>query len=192
MPPAARISDMHTCPKAEPGPVPHVGGPVAVGATTVLIGFMPAARVGDQAICVGPPDSVKEGEPTVLINGKARQYFFGTVAQYLHAWAAQDQRQLFWRQHLVGGMCCQAWDCQSIQTQTDVTLHIQLMARGNQQLKFSRLVYQRQEELDMLCKMFKIVDNQEQRFVGKIVDKLVDQRLCALKLNANRRADVDD
>ena len=28
MPPAARISDMHTCPKAEPGPVPHVGGPV--------------------------------------------------------------------------------------------------------------------------------------------------------------------
>ncbi len=71
MPPAARISDMHTCPKAEPGPVPHVGGPVAVGATTVLIGFMPAARVGDQAICVGPPDSVKEGEPTVLINGKA-------------------------------------------------------------------------------------------------------------------------
>ncbi|XXX80123.1 PAAR domain-containing protein [Sorangium sp. So ce134] len=71
MPAAARISDMHTCPKVEPGPVPHVGGPVGVGEATVLIGFMPAARVGDAAICVGPPDSIKEGEPTVLIGGKA-------------------------------------------------------------------------------------------------------------------------
>lgn len=70
MPPAARISDMHTCPKVEPGPVPHVGGPVAVGEPTVLIGFMPAARVGDMAVCVGPPDSIKDGEPTVLIGNK--------------------------------------------------------------------------------------------------------------------------
>ncbi|MFO0587882.1 MAG: PAAR domain-containing protein [Polyangiaceae bacterium] len=70
MPPAARISDMHACPKVEPGPVPHVGGPVNTGEPTVLIGFMPAARVGDMAICVGPPDSVKKGEPTVKIGGK--------------------------------------------------------------------------------------------------------------------------
>jgi uncharacterized Zn-binding protein involved in type VI secretion len=70
MPPAARISDMHSCPKAEPGPVPHVGGPVAVGESTVLIGFMPAARVGDKLVCVGPPDSIKQGEGTVLIGNK--------------------------------------------------------------------------------------------------------------------------
>ena len=70
MPPAARITDMHTCPKVEPGPVPHVGGPVNMGDTSVLIGFMPAARVGDMAICVGPPDSIKQGEPSVVIGNK--------------------------------------------------------------------------------------------------------------------------
>lgn len=70
MPPAARISDMHTCPKVEPGPVPHVGGPVAAGEPTVLIGFMPAARVGDMSVCVGPPDSISQGESTVLIGNK--------------------------------------------------------------------------------------------------------------------------
>ncbi len=67
MPPAARISDMHTCPLVNPGPVPHVGGPISVGMPTVLIGNMPAARVGDMAICTGPPDSIAMGSPTVLI-----------------------------------------------------------------------------------------------------------------------------
>lgn len=66
--PAARIGDMHTCPMVNPGPVPHVGGPIAVGAPTVLICSMPAARVGDMAICVGPPDSIVKGSMTVLIN----------------------------------------------------------------------------------------------------------------------------
>lgn len=70
MPPAARIGDMHTCPKVEPGPVPHVGGPVSSGEPTVIIGFMPAARVGDSLVCIGPPDSVSQGEPTVIIGGK--------------------------------------------------------------------------------------------------------------------------
>jgi uncharacterized Zn-binding protein involved in type VI secretion len=68
MPPAARVSEMHTCPKSEPGPVPHVGGPVLPGGDpTVLVGFLPAARAGDKALCVGPPDSITQGEPTVLI-----------------------------------------------------------------------------------------------------------------------------
>ena len=68
MPPAARISDMHICPKVEPGPVPHVGGPILpAGAPTVLIGFMPAARQGDMAACVGPPDIIVMGSPTALI-----------------------------------------------------------------------------------------------------------------------------
>ncbi|XXS67147.1 PAAR domain-containing protein [Sorangium sp. So ce131] len=71
MPPAARVTDMHVCPKVEPGPVPHVGGPILpAGAPTVLIGFMPAAREGDMAVCVGPPDRISRGEASVLIGNK--------------------------------------------------------------------------------------------------------------------------
>ena len=52
------------------GVVPHVGGPIlAPGAPTVLIGGLPAARIGDMAVCVGPPDSIVSGAPTVLIEG---------------------------------------------------------------------------------------------------------------------------
>ena len=50
MPPAARITDMHTCPMQTPGlpPIPHAGGPViGPGAPTVLIGKLPAAVMGD-------------------------------------------------------------------------------------------------------------------------------------------------
>ena len=43
--PAARITDMHTCPMqtpAFPSPIPHVGGPIiGPGVPTVLIGKMP-------------------------------------------------------------------------------------------------------------------------------------------------------
>jgi uncharacterized Zn-binding protein involved in type VI secretion len=48
--------------------VPHVGGPIlAPGAPTVLIGGLPAARVGDMCVCVGPPDVIALGSFTVLI-----------------------------------------------------------------------------------------------------------------------------
>jgi uncharacterized Zn-binding protein involved in type VI secretion len=33
----------------------------------VLIGMLPAARVTDMATCVGPPDVIVKGSPTVLI-----------------------------------------------------------------------------------------------------------------------------
>jgi uncharacterized Zn-binding protein involved in type VI secretion len=50
--------------------VPHVGGPiVGPGAPTVLIGGMPAARIGDMLTCVGPPDIIVTGSPNVLISG---------------------------------------------------------------------------------------------------------------------------
>ncbi len=68
MPPAARIGDMHVCPMVT-GTVPHVGGPIAIGCPTVIIGGMPAARVGDVAVCVGPPDSIALGSMTVIIGG---------------------------------------------------------------------------------------------------------------------------
>lgn len=67
--PAARITDMHVCPMVT-GTVPHVGGPVLPpGEPTVLIGGMPAARVGDMATCTGPPDSIVMGSATVFIGG---------------------------------------------------------------------------------------------------------------------------
>lgn len=73
MPPAARLTDMHTCPMQTPAtpPIPHVGGPiVGPGAPTVLIGNMPAAVVGDTCVCVGPPDAIAKGSATVLIMSK--------------------------------------------------------------------------------------------------------------------------
>ena len=71
MPPAARITDMHACPMVTPGvpPIPHVGGPIITGQPNVLIGYMPAARVSDTCICVGPPDTIALGSFTVLIGG---------------------------------------------------------------------------------------------------------------------------
>ena len=66
MPPAARVTDMHTCPMVT-ALVPHVGGPILPpGCPTVLIGMMPAARVGDMLTCVGPPDVIAKGSATVL------------------------------------------------------------------------------------------------------------------------------
>jgi uncharacterized Zn-binding protein involved in type VI secretion len=71
--PAARISDMHTCPMVTPGlpPIPHVGGPITgPGCPTVLIGGMPAAVMGDMCVCVGPPDTIILGSTGVMIGGK--------------------------------------------------------------------------------------------------------------------------
>jgi hypothetical protein len=49
-------------------PIPHVGGPISgPGVPTVLIGGMPAACLGDMAVCVGPPATIIMGCPTVMI-----------------------------------------------------------------------------------------------------------------------------
>ncbi len=67
--PASRITDMHTCPMVT-GVVPHVGGPVSGPcAPTVLIGSLPAARVSDMCVCVGPPDVIAKGSATVITMG---------------------------------------------------------------------------------------------------------------------------
>ena len=74
MPPAARVTDLHTCPMqtpAVPAPIPHVGGPIMPpGCPTVLIGNLPAAGMGDMAVCVGPPDCIIKGSATVFIEGR--------------------------------------------------------------------------------------------------------------------------
>lgn len=66
--PAARSTDLHTCPMASP--TPHVGGPVLVGMPNVLIGGLPAATLGSACTCAGPPDVIVQGSASVLIGGR--------------------------------------------------------------------------------------------------------------------------
>lgn len=63
MPPSARITDMHTCPI-------HGGGPIVVGEPTILVGYVPAARIGDALVCPCGPDIISEGESSVLFGGR--------------------------------------------------------------------------------------------------------------------------
>ena len=60
-------ADFHACPLVT-GVVPHVGGVVAMGSTTVLINGLPAARMGDMITEAGPPNTIAMGEMTVIIN----------------------------------------------------------------------------------------------------------------------------
>ena len=83
MPPAARVTDLHTCPMVTPGlpPIPHVGGPViGPGVPNVLIGGLPASVLGDMATCVGPPDVIVKGSATVLIGGRPAARLGDTTA----------------------------------------------------------------------------------------------------------------
>lgn len=65
MPPAARMTDAHTCPV-------HGGGPIMVPCEpTVIIGNQPAARVSDLCVCAGAPiDPIILGSPTVIIGNQ--------------------------------------------------------------------------------------------------------------------------
>ncbi|RKT13293.1 putative Zn-binding protein involved in type VI secretion [Paraburkholderia sp. RAU2J] len=65
--PAWRIGvDVHICPLSD-GPKPHVGGSIAAGSVTVVIGGAPAARQGDMVIEAGAPNAISVGFGTVLI-----------------------------------------------------------------------------------------------------------------------------
>ena len=69
MPPAARLTDMHTCPQVTVL-VPHVGGPILpLCKINVLTCKLPQARVTDKAFCVGPIDMIAKGSMTVLVGG---------------------------------------------------------------------------------------------------------------------------
>ncbi len=67
MPPAARVTDMHTCPLPT-----HVGGPILPieSSPDVFINGLPAAMVGTLAQCAGPPDAIAKGSTGVFINGR--------------------------------------------------------------------------------------------------------------------------
>ena len=47
---------------------------------TVLIGGLPAAVLGDNAVCVGPPDTIIKGSTTVFIGGKPAARLGDTTA----------------------------------------------------------------------------------------------------------------
>jgi uncharacterized Zn-binding protein involved in type VI secretion len=66
-------ADRHMCttPLAPPlSPPPHSMGMVITGSATVLINNLPACRAGDTIIeCLGPPNRISMGCPTVIIGG---------------------------------------------------------------------------------------------------------------------------
>jgi uncharacterized Zn-binding protein involved in type VI secretion len=60
--------DTHACPLVN-GVQPHVGGTVAKGSLTVLIGGAAAVRQGDAIVEAGGPNSIAAGCPVVMIGG---------------------------------------------------------------------------------------------------------------------------
>ncbi len=66
---AAAGADIHVC--ATPLPIPpHGPGVVITPSATVMIGNLPAARIGDTILeAVGPPNTIAKGEMTVIIGG---------------------------------------------------------------------------------------------------------------------------
>lgn len=60
------LADTHACPLFD-GPKPHIGGTVLVGSQTVLIGGLPAARLGDNVVEAGAPNPIVLGDLTVMI-----------------------------------------------------------------------------------------------------------------------------
>ena len=71
--PIATIGHMHVCPKVDPGPKPHIGGPVIdAGQSFVKFNGIPIAVEGGKCACTGMPgtDKMKKGSSVVKINGK--------------------------------------------------------------------------------------------------------------------------
>jgi uncharacterized Zn-binding protein involved in type VI secretion len=61
--------DIHTCPLVN-GTVPHVGGVVVKGSTSVLINNMPAVRMNDSVVETGGgPNQISSGAKMVVIGG---------------------------------------------------------------------------------------------------------------------------
>jgi uncharacterized Zn-binding protein involved in type VI secretion len=53
---------------------------IGPGVANVLIGGVPAAVVGDQAVCIGPPDVIIKGSANVLIGNKPAARMGDTTA----------------------------------------------------------------------------------------------------------------
>ena len=71
--PAARITDNHVCPAANPNP--HVGGPVMPPTSLdVQMANLFAGRATDKALCAGPVDFIVVGSATVSVNNMMAAY----------------------------------------------------------------------------------------------------------------------
>jgi len=69
MPFAARVGDMHICPMVTGVVPHVGGPILPPGVPTVLINSMPAATATNICTCTGPPDIIMKGSATVLIGG---------------------------------------------------------------------------------------------------------------------------
>ena len=67
--PAARVTDMHLCPMVTVLVPHVGGPILPPCCVTVLTGSLPQARITDMATCVGPPDVIVRGSATVLVGG---------------------------------------------------------------------------------------------------------------------------
>lgn len=65
---------MHVCPMVDPGPKPHIGGPViSTQQTFITVDGVPVATVGDSLLCTGVPatsDKITSGSAVANIQGK--------------------------------------------------------------------------------------------------------------------------
>lgn len=65
---------MHVCPMIDPGPKPHIGGPVvSTQQNFVTVEGVPIATVGDNLLCTGAPttsDKITSGSSIASIGGK--------------------------------------------------------------------------------------------------------------------------
>ncbi len=65
---------MHICPMVDPGPKPHIGGPViSTQQNFVTVDGVPIATVGDSLLCTGVPttsDRITSGSSVASIQGK--------------------------------------------------------------------------------------------------------------------------
>lgn len=71
--PTCVLGSQHVCPVVDPGPKPHVGGPVvSPGQSFVKYNGLPLAVEGGACLCTGMPgqDKLSRGSGTVKINGK--------------------------------------------------------------------------------------------------------------------------
>ncbi|MEX0970435.1 MAG: PAAR domain-containing protein [Paracoccaceae bacterium] len=65
--PAARVLDMHACPMVTGVVPHVGGPILPPGGVPTLICNFPAARATDMCTCVGPPDVIAKGSGTVMI-----------------------------------------------------------------------------------------------------------------------------
>ena len=65
---AARVNDTHLCPRVTAN-IPHRGGCISKGASSVFINGKPAARIGDISPCDILIDRIISGAPKILLEG---------------------------------------------------------------------------------------------------------------------------